>query len=109
MPTVRFKIARAQDYRLIHASGAFGGGTAEQLFRMELYSQAETPPDFVELEVAEDKTRSARREPAAMMLREIQVGVVMTLESAERLGQWLLNQTKAVKERRAKAEAEKKT
>ena len=110
--SVQFRFTRAQNYHLVWANGAFGGATTRGQFKMDFYTEYNATPDTIEHEIRADGGlgRELRREPSERRLvRELQVGVVMTLDQAEQLGQWLLEQTKKAKEVRQKREEQRKS
>ena len=79
-------------YRLVPVTGAYGGPTTGgELFRMELYVEALEVPESVRFSVVDGAlTGELDRQPKERRLvRQLQVGVVMPIASAQLLAEWI--------------------
>jgi hypothetical protein len=84
-------------YRLVPVTGAYGGPTTGgELFRMELYVEALEVPESVRYSVVDGTLgKELEREPKERRLvRQLQVGVVMPIASAELLAAWIQQKLK---------------
>jgi len=100
--SITFSFKRVPDYRIVLATGAFGGVTPSGLIKMDLFTEYVPPPETVEQEIAEDGSLGTeiRRGPNERhVTRDLQIGVMMTSDSAERIGNWLLQRAKQARER----------
>lgn len=96
---VEFRYSRSPGYRLHPADGAWGGLTPGGDVMVCFYVEHFPTPSTVRQPVNEDGTlgkevfREPPREPG-VITRELQTGVVLTLDEAERLAQWLAGRVK---------------
>jgi hypothetical protein len=77
--------------RVIHADGAYGGVTTQLLIYMALYSEHNMPPDKATI-ILDRNDKTAREEPqprSNKVTREIETEVMMSLDVARALRDWL--------------------
>ena len=81
-------------FRNIHVSGAFGGMTPQGDLHVALYSERTPIAQEITLMVGQDGTfvdeDREKRIQREGLLRELEVGLVMSPEVAEVIGQWLM-------------------
>lgn len=93
--TVKYK--RAQDYRKIGATGAFGSLTPNGHVICEFYIEAPDYPEPFILEVKSDGTgEEIDRAGVKSSTRELQMGVVLRADVALSLGKLLIGQAENV-------------
>jgi len=93
--TITYK--RAQDYRRISATGAFGGLTPNGHVMCELYVEASDYPGPFTFEIRDDGTGQEVDKPEVKgCIRELQMGVVFRPDVALSVGKFLVNQAEAV-------------
>lgn len=110
--SIVFKIVRSSDYRIVAITGAYGGMTQGQMMKMDLFADYPSSPDLIEHEVEEQGRlgKETRREPGERSItRDVQIGVMMTVETAERIGNWLVNGAKKFRDQQAKRTTDPKT
>jgi hypothetical protein len=97
---VRFVFSKAADYRLIPATGVFGGPTPSGQIKMSFMVDHGTEPDSVVHAMTADGTlgEEVDREPKTKTItRELQVGIVLDLGTAEIIAKWLQENVAAVR------------
>lgn len=102
---VKFVYSRAADYRVIPATGVYGGPTPSGNIKMNFMVESATEPTSATHTVAADGTLGdeVEREPAEKTItRELQVGIVMNVEAAETFVKWLTERISIVRKVRAK-------
>lgn len=91
---LRVKYTKSRDYRIVHSDGAMGGMTPRGDFRLEFI--VTLPPEITseEITVAADGkvTSKGMVSESAALIRERQVCVVMSPQSAKSLSEWLSEQ-----------------
>lgn len=106
--SIVFSLRRTPDYRIITATGVYGGVTPSGLVKMDLFTEYVPPPETVEHEMSEDGNigKEVKRTPTEPHIaRDFQIGVMMTSESAEKIGNWLLQRAKQARERQERRAA----
>ncbi len=106
-PRINFDYIKAQHFRVIHADGAIGGLTPNGHIHMALYSERAAIPRRMVFPLEANKLGGeiqSERVSRDAYVREIDVDVMMTLDVAEALRQWLDDK---VKELRQHTEKEK--
>ena len=97
-----FRYVRGEGYRKVAANGAHGGVTGRGDFQMDLFVEhGEMPnelihsvtPDGLGPVVSQDPERPA-------VIREAQVGVVMSRDQARSLAHWILERLRLAEEAR---------
>jgi hypothetical protein len=96
---VRFHYIKAQNFKVIHADGVIGNITPKGLIHFGLFSERPPFPQQVELTVNEDGSYQEKNLISKEgFIREIDVDVVMDVETAEGLKNWLEGILKEYKE-----------
>jgi hypothetical protein len=99
---VKFVLTRAADYRIVAANGVWGGVTSRGDFRADFFVESVMTPESVSHLVNPDGKlgRELSRVPSERpYVRELQVGLVLTLEHAESIGRWLVDKVEDFKKR----------
>ena len=102
IPTkIRFHYIKANGFRVIHIDGAHGGITPRGAIFAALYSERSPIPETTTHPIAEDGTLGEEnkedRKAREGIVREVEVGIMMDLGSAEAFHQWLGNHIKTLK------------
>ena len=107
---VTFAYRRSTEYRLVAITGAYGGPMPAGLVKMDLFVEYGTTPDSIQYERHDDgKLEEVSRTPSEqVIIRDVQAGVVMTIDAAENIGRWLLEKAQQSRELVAKRSAAKK-
>lgn len=86
-------------YRNIHVDGAFGGITPQGGIHLALFSERTPIPSEVVLEfdsetgAKEDKRERVQRDG---LVREMEVGAILSIDTAKNLGIWLLEKVREI-------------
>jgi hypothetical protein len=94
-PVVRFHYLKSNAYRVIHVDGIVGGQTPTGLLHFSFYTERLPIPTLVE-HAATDLGggqmrlgKEIRREGKDGIVRDVEVGVIMTVDMAMKLRGWL--------------------
>lgn len=94
-PVVRFHYIKSNAYRVVHADGVVGGPTPSGLVHVSFFSERLPIPTVVDHAVSDigggrgTLGNEIAREGKKGVVREVEVGVVMTLDTAKLLRAWL--------------------
>jgi hypothetical protein len=89
---IQFDFIKAPGYRLIHADGAWGGLTTQGYVYMALYAERPSIPQSVVGTVSDDGNFveiSEERIARQAVIRDVEVGVLMDIDTAVALRKWL--------------------
>jgi hypothetical protein len=95
--SVRYHYIKSNAYRVIHVDGVYGGPTPGRLIYVSFFSERFPIPTVVEHAVKDlgenrfelGEEIQSKREGKEGVVREIEVGAVMTLDMAKKLHAWL--------------------
>ena len=95
-----FHYIQSNQFRVIHVDGMIGGPSpAMDGIQMALFSEREPIPLSVAFKLSEDGSpEEIRREGRDGITREVDVNAIMSIDTAERLGTWLLEQVESLRE-----------
>lgn len=89
--TFKVKFSRATDYRIIPATGAWGGVTPNGEIVFDLYVERRENPESIEIEVVDGEQVGEKRHPHPQPFeREAQIGVVVRPDIAKAIGEFLI-------------------
>ena len=92
-PRLRFDLIKSNFFRVIHSDGAWGGITPQGKIHMAFYNERPAIPKQVTHEVTAEGNLGAEiadeRIARDAIVREVEVEVIMDLETAKRLREWL--------------------
>jgi hypothetical protein len=92
-PRVKFHYVKSNFFRVIHVDGAIGGLTGQGFIHCALYSERPAIPQVVEHEVLEDRFGAVlASEGKAGFVREIDVDLILSPQTATALRDWLTQQ-----------------
>ena len=100
---LKFVFHRAADFRMVAVNSVWGGPTPRGEILVEFAVETLEDPETVTNVVRADGTLGAElsRSPKERIIRrEIQVGMILTIEHAESIGQFLLGKVAEVKQLR---------
>lgn len=92
LKNVEFRYSKDQDYKLITASGIWGGVNQDGMVFFDLFLDYQEPPDFVEREIKEHELgpeKIHRSKDSVIVERLRQIGVLMTPKTAMSVAKWL--------------------
>jgi len=100
-PRVVFDYIKSQHFRVIHADGAAGSITATGHIHMAIYSERLAIPQRMAFKVTAGGRLGALIPSETIaregMVREVEVGVMMNLQTAEALQEWLAKRIEELK------------
>ncbi len=103
-PKVRIEFEKSPHYRLMPADGAWGGPTPRGRIMVNFFVDIPSAPYSITHDLTEDGQLGTEleRSPAVdgtipRVARELQVGVLLSLEDAEGVGRWLLEQVEMLR------------
>lgn len=101
--TVAFDYIKSQAFRVIRADGAIGGITPNGHIHMALFSERQAIPRRIVTKVNPDGTLGdqvpEQTESRNSIVREMDVDVIMTVDAAELLRDWLIQRIGEFKSR----------
>ena len=88
---VKFHYVRSPFFRVVHSNGAWGGITPQQELSVAFYSQRFLPPQQITHELSPEGQLGAEieRDVTEGVQREFEVEVLMSMQEARNLHQWL--------------------
>jgi hypothetical protein len=96
LPTkIRYHYLKSNAFRVVHADGVFGGPTAQNMMHLAFFSERAPIPQTVDhaLDVIDGTTAKVGAEVSRTardgMVREVEVGILMTPPTAKALHTWL--------------------
>lgn len=94
-PVIRFHYIKSSAYRVVHADGVVGGATPSGLFHVSFFSERlpiPTSVDHAAVDLGGGRMRLGEEiatEGKKGVVREVEVGVTMTIDMAKVLRDWL--------------------
>jgi hypothetical protein len=91
---VKFHLVKGNFFRVIHADGAIGGITPAREIFLSLFSERGAIPQLIEQSINADGSlgEEIKRSGKDGIVREIEVGVMLNAQTAQRIAEWLLKQ-----------------
>ncbi len=109
---VKFDYIKSQYFRVIHAEGAIGGVTPAGLIHFALYNERGAIPRQITHLIEPDGTLGERVHEETLareaIVREMDVDIVLSVDVAENLRNWLTDKIKEAKKLQAKATKKQK-
>lgn len=92
--TVKFHYLKGNFFRVVHADGAIGGITPSREIFFSLFSERGAIPQLIEQAVNADGSLGAEIKKTGKegIVREIEVGVMLSPTTARRIAEWLAKQ-----------------
>lgn len=94
-PKVRVHYIKSTAFRVVHADGVIGGPTPSGLVHVSFFSERQPIPTLVEYEISNVSEGRGilgnviTSEGKKGVVREVEVGVLMTVDIAKQLHAWL--------------------
>lgn len=91
LPKNKFKIhfTKASSYKIIPATGAWGGPTPQGELLCNFFVEYRDAPDNIEMEIEGGRAKEPERIEADF-IRELQMGVIIRPDIAKSIGEWLV-------------------
>jgi hypothetical protein len=92
--TVKFHLIKGNFFRVIHADGAIGGITPSGEIFLSLFSERGAIPQLIEQAINADGSlgEEIKKSGKDGIVREIEVGVVLSAKAAKGIAEWLAKQ-----------------
>lgn len=99
-PSLKFHYIKGNFFRVVHADGAIGGLTPSRQIFMSLYSERSAIPQIIEMEVTSEGRlgKEIQREGKEGLVRELEIGVMLSADAAEAIAAVLQEHAKAIRE-----------
>lgn len=91
--TITIRFSKATDYRMIAATGVWGGLNAAGNLSIDFYVEKKDIPESVTLQVSPGSIVEVNR-TGESTIREMQVGMELRPDIAYSIGAWLIDQAK---------------
>lgn len=100
--TVKYIYTKADDFKTIYANGIIGAWTAKREILCDFFLEHLPPiPPEEEYEITADgkvgKLLSKRSSVADLVEREIKISILLKVDDAEVIGNWILDSVKAAR------------
>ena len=98
---VKFVFVKSPDYRTIAASGVWGGVTPQGQLKLDLFVDSVVTPEFITHNIRKDGRlgEEIERAPSGRIVtRELQIGVLLTVNVAEIIANWILARVQEAKD-----------
>jgi hypothetical protein len=98
--SVKFHYIKSNLFRVIHAEGAIGGLTPSREIFISLFNERAALPQIIEYGITPEGKLGTeiRREGKEGLVREMEIGILLTASAAEKLAQYLLDHVKLLRE-----------
>lgn len=90
--TVKFEYIKSGDYRVIYADGVHGGPTPRGMVQLSFYAERSPIPRKIVHQIVDNQLGPEvrdQRESRTGIIRQVAATVVMSLDSARSLREWL--------------------
>jgi hypothetical protein len=96
--SIEFHYLKSNDFRTVHADGAYGGPTPQGGLFVSFYVERPPIPQRMKFVVDEDGKleTEVERESKSGMIREVDCGVSMSLATAKAFKDWLESQIEVI-------------
>lgn len=90
-----------KDFKIIGSNGAWGGMTPQGDFRIDFFVESVAVPQRVRYKVNANGAlgQEFEREPEKRLVRQMQVGVLLSVDTAERVANFILERIRDYRER----------
>jgi hypothetical protein len=98
----KFVFQKSPDYRVVSANGIVGAMTPQGQVKFDLFIDSVVIPEFIVYKVRPDGFvgEEIEKEPSGRVItRELQVGVLLPVDVAEIIANWILARVQEIKSR----------
>jgi hypothetical protein len=98
--SIQFHYIKSNLFRVIHSEGAMGGLTPNRQIFVSLFNERAAMPKMIEFAVSPEGQlgNEINREGKAGIVRELEIGVLMSPDAAKNLAEFLLGHVKLIEE-----------
>src|SRR4051794_33894026 len=92
--SVKFHYIKSNLFRVIHSEGAIGGLTPHREIFVSLFNERSALPKLIEFSLSPEGRIGGEisREGKEGIVREVEIGIIMSADSAKQLAHFLLSQ-----------------
>lgn len=94
MPEINIKFTKAHDYKIIPATGAWGGVSPHGEVIFDFYVEKLESPETVQIRIEPGRPVEELGRQGEMQVREAQIGVILRPDIAHSIGRWLIEKAK---------------
>ncbi|MBL7196378.1 MAG: hypothetical protein ISS64_08830 [Desulfobacterales bacterium] len=97
---IKIDYGKASGYKMVSATGIYGGPTPSGSLACNFFIESRRPPDELKVTIAPDNqiTEEEIYKELPDYQRELQVGVILSPHDAVSIGEWLVRQGKLLLE-----------
>ena len=97
---LKFHYIKGNFFRVVHADGAIGGITPNRGVFLSLFSERGAIPQVIEQVINADGSlgKETVREGKEGLVREVEIGVMLSCQAAKTIAEWLLKQAQILDE-----------
>lgn len=92
--TIKIKYSKSNDYKIIPATGAWGGLSPNNEVILDLFVEKHVHPESIEIEIENGRKVGEKQEVENIFIREAQIGIVLRPDIAYLIGEWLIGKAK---------------
>ena len=94
--TLDIKVTKSPDYKIIPATGAWGGPTPQGEVLCNFFVEHNDIPESIRYEIKDGTARTSEETPSADLVRELQMAVIMRPDIAKSVGHWLIKKAEEI-------------
>ena len=94
--TLEVKFEKSPDFKIVPATGAWGGPTPQGELLCNFYVEYTEIPESIKLEITDGFSKETERIPTDLLVRELQIGIIMRPDIAKSIGEWLIKNAEEI-------------
>ena len=94
--TLEVKFEKSPDFKIVPATGAWGGPTPQGELLCNFYVEYTEIPESIKLEITDGSSEEIGKITTDVLVRELQVGIVMRPDIAKSIGEWLIRNAEQI-------------
>lgn len=94
MVELRIQFKKANDYKIIAATGAWGGVSPQGEIFFDFFVEKKEPPSSIRIKVEPGLPPEEISREEEVLVREAQIGVIIRPDIAHAIGKWLLEKAR---------------
>ncbi|MCD6294752.1 MAG: hypothetical protein J7M20_07470 [Deltaproteobacteria bacterium] len=94
--TLDIKFKKTPDYKIVPATGAWGGATPQGEVLCSFFVEHNDIPESIKYKIGDGVAKSSEEQSPVNLVREFQMGVIMRPDIAKSIGQWLIKKAEEI-------------